>query len=374
MEIDEFEVTEYLGEINLSLSPHYCIENHILRNGVWESHVVEILSLILKEGDVCVDVGANSGIHSLFMARTVGETGKVISFEPSPEYASRFTKQVEKNTGLRSRIELIRCGVAENSGRLKLFESGEIAGNAYLAPEYNPEMWNRFGPEKFTEVEVITLDEALDGRAVSTIKIDVEGMEVEVLRGAKDTLARYKPNLVYETLVHCFSAEKLLAMQSFVADAGYYTYFRHPLVKKFVRCDYPHFPEDVVALHSSRLFEYRHLIHNRKVYRFGDEATKDMFGSEMLFDIVGVSDTSYFVGFYSADESLVEYQHVETTEGYFQFTWSTLHGTVLFTGWVFKIEESTLFTTNDIALRSSGGQVLRGNSEEGSLYLLRFQP
>jgi hypothetical protein len=94
----------------------------------------------------------------------------------------------------------------------------------------------------------------------------------------------------------------------------------------------------------------------------------------MLFDIVGVSDTSYFVGFYSADESLIEYQHVETTEGHFQFTWSTLHGTELFTGWVFKIEESTLFTTNDIALRSSGGQVLRGNSEEGSLYLLRFQP
>jgi hypothetical protein len=66
MENDEFEVTEYLGEINLSLSPHYCIENHILRNGVWESHVVEILSLILKEGDVCVDVGANSGILSLW--------------------------------------------------------------------------------------------------------------------------------------------------------------------------------------------------------------------------------------------------------------------------------------------------------------------
>jgi FkbM family methyltransferase len=165
-------------------------------------HEVQVaLCKHLRPGDVVVDVGANYGLHTLLAARCVGETGKVYAFEPIPANCSLLEHHGRLNA-CEERILLIRQAASDTSeGTIELY--GAAQGLAFSAS-----LGQKDSIQPSLTVPVTTLDACLAGRAgaIRLIKIDVEGAEGLVLRGAREILVRDRPILIVE--VHSFALPK----------------------------------------------------------------------------------------------------------------------------------------------------------------------
>lgn len=159
----------------------------------FEDPVYEALSACIQPGELFVDVGANVGFYSLTIAERVGPSGKVIAFEPGPKTVERLRGHVARNPSVGARVDVRQVAVSDRSGTCVLHDygagdsgklSGRSNGNAAAVAR--------------VEVRQATLDEELSGQTPSLIKIDVEGLEPEVLLGARQTLRRARPVVVIE--------------------------------------------------------------------------------------------------------------------------------------------------------------------------------
>jgi FkbM family methyltransferase len=138
----------------------------------------------VRAGDVCVDVGANIGYFTAIMARLASASGKVLSFEPVPENFSIL----KVNAGIAdvdgAKVTAINAAVSERPGMVKIIRREY---STYHQIEPNAE------PGCVDAVKGVCLDEELQHliprRRVNFTKIDVEGHELRVLRGLKQTLA-----------------------------------------------------------------------------------------------------------------------------------------------------------------------------------------
>lgn len=147
-----------------------------------------------RPGDTVVDVGANIGEWTLQMAAAVGPAGRVIAIEPVPHMAQALEKSVLANN-LRQ-VTIAALAVAERPGEAEFSVEQANTGGSRLG---------RFarGAERFDYIKVrlATLDGLLEEAGVARvdfIKIDVEGYELEVLQGARATLAKWRPPLYLE--------------------------------------------------------------------------------------------------------------------------------------------------------------------------------
>jgi FkbM family methyltransferase len=150
-----------------------------------------------KQGDVVVDVGAHIGRYTIISSKRVGINGKVIAIEANPENYEMLKKNIQLN-GLTNIIALnYAVNSKEEESRLKLYLPGEEVGYTI----YNTIMTNRANPkeDKFVEVNATTLDNLLllqqngiGHEQVNWIKVDVEGAEFEVLKGAINVLSKSK--------------------------------------------------------------------------------------------------------------------------------------------------------------------------------------
>lgn len=150
---------------------------------------------LLRPGDVCVDVGAHVGRHSLPMARCVGQAGKVYAFEPIPRISQRLRQLIEQEN-LGGTVELRTCALADSCGEASFVLVHE-------APEYSGLRTRRYDQPVTTEtihVQTQRLDQAIpDGKnGVRYIKIDCEGGELQVLRGASKLIRRDRPTISFE--------------------------------------------------------------------------------------------------------------------------------------------------------------------------------
>lgn len=131
----------------------------------------------LRGGDQFVDIGANVGSYVILAASAIGSD--VIAFEPSNEACAWIHRNIELN-GVTARVEVHQKAVSSRSGSAQ-FTIGLDTVN-HLVHDANPE-------ESSEVVAVTTLDDVIGGRAVSMIKMDVEGFESEVLRGGAVSLS-----------------------------------------------------------------------------------------------------------------------------------------------------------------------------------------
>lgn len=137
----------------------------------------QFLTRVLKPGMTYVDVGANIGTTTLAAAGAVGVSGTVIAFEPHPGTFRDLAGSVALNPDLESRISLVPSAVGDTVGHARISD----------LPENDV---NHIGEEGIT-VPITTLDEALKSvEHIDLLKIDVEGYERSVLRGAARTLAK----------------------------------------------------------------------------------------------------------------------------------------------------------------------------------------
>jgi FkbM family methyltransferase len=172
----------------------------------------EFIKRNLKKGELFIDVGTFvDGWHSL-LAATMG--ARVVAFEPAPEYAQRFKKQVELND-LAIKIETV--ALSDRNGRATFYDAG---GASSFSKDHGELIHNTFASKAIT-VTTKTLDSYELKPAM--VKIDVEGFEMRVLRGARKTLAKYKPTLIMELeegfLREAGSSEK--EVLSFLVSLGY---------------------------------------------------------------------------------------------------------------------------------------------------------
>ena len=139
----------------------------------------QLLQRILSAGDVVVDAGANIGIYTQFLARCVGVTGIVHSFEPSEENFKRLQSATRKFTNVR----LSRTALGECSGKSKLYLSGKlnVDHRTYMTEEES---------RHTVPIDIIALDDYFKaGQRVDLIKMDIQGYELHALRGASRVLA-----------------------------------------------------------------------------------------------------------------------------------------------------------------------------------------
>jgi FkbM family methyltransferase len=128
-------------------------------------------------GSVALDVGANVGAYALAMGMWVGDGGRVFAFEPAPEAFRGLARHVALN-GLDGVVTPVRAAAAGRTGTAMLAVDGVSGANRLHAAG--------------ERVDAITLDDfcARENVAPALIKIDVEGAELEVLRGARETIRR----------------------------------------------------------------------------------------------------------------------------------------------------------------------------------------
>jgi FkbM family methyltransferase len=164
--------------------------DHIFRvaresNNFYEPDLLASLRAYLNQDDHVIDVGANIGNHSIYFAAECG--CQVTAFEPNPLAYQLLRLNVEHNQ-LSSRIELRAIALGEQRGRGEIVSSRAAHNLGAASVKRVPE----------GTVPIEPLDDALPYARPSLIKIDVEGMELEILRGAQRTIERARPVLSIE--------------------------------------------------------------------------------------------------------------------------------------------------------------------------------
>ena len=167
----------FLNKKGLALSiSHY---------GTYEELESKIMEEKIEMGNIVVDVGANIGLHTLNMARIVGNTGQVFAFEPDPSNFEILKKNVKINNY--KNIILEQKAVGDKHGRITLYQS-DHPGKHRIFPQTEQ-------AKSEIQVELTNLDNYFDSDMIDKInfiKIDVEGLEFSVLKGMKNILKNSK--------------------------------------------------------------------------------------------------------------------------------------------------------------------------------------
>jgi FkbM family methyltransferase len=189
------------------------IGRSIERYGEFSLGEIELFRQAVQPGWHVVEAGANIGAHTLILAQQVGPRGRVYAFEPQRVLFQTLCANMALNS-----LTHVYC---------RQEALGAAAGTTYVPwLDYNAE--NNFGGLSLTHrqgepVPVVPLD-SLDLPRCDFLKIDVEGMELEVLRGASQTIQRFRPLLYVENDRPEQSAELIRYLQ----ELGYELYWHLP--------------------------------------------------------------------------------------------------------------------------------------------------
>jgi FkbM family methyltransferase len=169
----------------------------------YELDLLENMRARLHAGGLCVDVGAHLGNHTIFLAKICGM--RVLAFEPQPDIYRLLVKHVELN-GVADRVQTFNMALGEVDARGSMTSPlADNTGGATL--ELNDS----------GSVKVSTLDQHIGDQKVELVKIDVEGFELEVLKGARQTITRNKPLLFAEAT----STQARTALDVYLSPMGY---------------------------------------------------------------------------------------------------------------------------------------------------------
>lgn len=161
--------------------------------GSLESAVQEALIRHLGPGDVLYDVGANLGFFSLLGARLAGAEGHVYAFEAAPDNAAAIASNVQLNRVGNVTVIQKAVAAAGGVGRLQVVDDQSWSKLEDYGEHPNT--------ERVIEVELVALDDLVaagEVRVPTVVKIDVEGAEIAVLEGMRETIRRHRPAIICE--------------------------------------------------------------------------------------------------------------------------------------------------------------------------------
>lgn len=173
------------------------------------------------DGATVVDIGASWGLFSYHLARLVGGGGTVFSYEPHPMNKPALEKLVKARPNVRFRPVAVSDLTGSADLQVPVFGSRRVTAQSSIAHGFDGQRGVRV--EKVT-VPTVRLDDEIGGRRVDLVKIDVEGHEMSVLRGASVTLREYLPPMLIEIEQrHLDCPIKDVFVE--IEDIGYVLYF-----------------------------------------------------------------------------------------------------------------------------------------------------
>lgn len=190
--------------------------------GDFEPDCTHIITKLIRAGDIVFDVGANFGWYSCHLAQLVGETGKVHIFEPT-----NVIEDLKRNLSLNNylkRCELNEAALGEKY-RSEILYIPHKLGTAFASLREHSD----YGASDEINVSVVRLDDYVSSmkiEKVDFIKIDAEGAEYQVLKGARNVLKNYSPVIMMElqdihTKYFNYSPEEVI---NYIKDLDYHLY------------------------------------------------------------------------------------------------------------------------------------------------------
>jgi FkbM family methyltransferase len=155
-------------------------------HGEFENAELSFVRRFVRPGMTVLDIGAHHGLYTLLSSRLAGPTGRVFAFEPSPRERKALLRHVKLNGCKNVRVQALALGDADKKAELYVVDSAESGCNS-LRP---PAVTTATSP---VSVQVVPLDGWLAEQGIERvdfIKLDVEGGELDVLRGAVKLLER----------------------------------------------------------------------------------------------------------------------------------------------------------------------------------------
>lgn len=193
----EFDVDDIDQDLRMVLRPFDYVDfNLYYCHRLYERAGQRALGRILRPGMTFVDVGAHIGFFTLLAAKRVAQGGRVVSFEPDPRTYPRLVRNVSLNPNLSPFVTTVNAAVSDARKKAQLFAMPSPDGSTLLGSMVADA---RAVP---VDVQCVTLDDVvmdLPGldRGVM-LKIDAEGSELAVLRGATSLIERVRPWILFE--------------------------------------------------------------------------------------------------------------------------------------------------------------------------------
>lgn len=158
------------------------LNRSVLGTSVWDALDA------LETGDVVLDVGANVGLFTLLASQRVGDHGLVFSSEPSRSCTSELLANLELNDA--TNVVVLSAAFAEDAGLAELVGRSDHSGVSHLESDRAESVGDEQNRTKETVLTIRgdTIASALKGKRLALVKIDVEGAELNVVRGMKSVL------------------------------------------------------------------------------------------------------------------------------------------------------------------------------------------
>ena len=185
--------------ITMLLDPEDYVSAEILRKGTWEPASWDAILPYLNGDAVFVDVGAHIGYYSLKAAAVLGSRGRVIAVEPNPPTVKKLQANISASSASQVHVYPVACSDREST--LVLYSAPRANTGQTSLSRANAGQEGAIAAEfrvPARPLDAIVLDDGV--QRVDVIKIDVEGAETLVLRGAQWTLDRFHPVVIVELI------------------------------------------------------------------------------------------------------------------------------------------------------------------------------
>lgn len=214
------------------------VELSLFETGTYEKGILNFIEENYKGKGEFIDVGANIGLMSLFTASKFPESS-VIGFEAHPKTFDILNSNIELNK--LSNITPIQKALGSENGEVKIFDNWHVnRGGASIVVQGE-------GSDSF-DVDLVTMNEELNGSSPEMIKIDVEGAELDVLKGANKLISEFLPTLIVEIseLRETTNSESISIVE-YIKSLGDYKIFKlkggkerkSPLIEVLTHSDLP---------------------------------------------------------------------------------------------------------------------------------------
>jgi FkbM family methyltransferase len=190
------QVTLPWGDV-ITVRPHEVIGAGIWYYGIFDLPVTEAICRLLERGETALDIGANIGQMTSLLRVTTGVSGRVLSFEPHPELFSEMSTLVaQRHVNDVAPVDRHQVALGEVEGEAQLEVPGYWANNRGIAKLSS----SAANGSTSIRVKVTTLDRVLSpATQVGVCKIDVEGHELSVFKGAAQVFAERRiRDIIYE--------------------------------------------------------------------------------------------------------------------------------------------------------------------------------
>ena len=240
-----FVFDAYCSDIRVNVDTRFKVER-IMWSGTYEPSLLRFLRTRDTRGWTCIDIGANVGAISLLLAKLVGEQGRVYAVEPGPPNLARLRRNFELNPALNARTTIIASGMGRTRAELWWAEEDGNPGNAMLSQE---------GSHRIPVDSLDNLVREQDIDDIDFIKIDVEGMELDVMQGGRLTLQRIRPLLYFETLARygdVHAGKNFNLIESFLCGECGYELFRIQPSGELAQVTGRNLDDYTIAVHRDR--------------------------------------------------------------------------------------------------------------------------